>query len=231
MPILSSGISSSRCWWPSHLGECACRTGIDVYEYCHEAFGVSAEEMSRFYRDSLNLSDPCGQWPQFVIAVPNHSIVISYFGEPRHEVSYGHSGDHQVAVWSKDCGNFMRPGFRWHEIERLSRLTAHPALALLLLLPSCDIPQPQVAHAAQHIGACFESLGYSGPLISRLSRDLADGCASERRWFYDRTYGWLTDDHHSWRCRDRPQRGLVVPDDESFLRLKQLTDMLDSLQT
>lgn len=227
MSLLSPNILSSPCWWLSHLSEAASSSDVDVYEYVHEAFGVTLEQVNQFYNEALNLGCETGDWPQFVLSVPEHSIVVTYHGEPRYEITYGHASGPLVSIWGVAGGNGMLPAFRWAEVDRFSRLASQPEMALLLLLPSCDIPRAEIASATHRIESCFGSLGYHGPLISRFAAHLALGCSSDDRWFYDSEFGWITENRHCWRCRRRPDHGLQIPDDESFFRLKRLTDLLE----
>ena len=209
-----------------HLAECACRSGNDVYEYLPAAFGVTKDSLNEFCVETAQLSDSLGSWPSFAFSHGSHTLIVDYLGELRHEVRYRHASEGLVTTWAKECGSFMLPGFRWEEIQNFSQRSREPAATLLLLLPSSDIPFSQRSEARDSIRTSFRSLGYEGPLISAFSDDIVTALVSDRNWFEDPVYGWVTDDLRSWRCRDRPASGLRIPDDRAFLALKSFTDAI-----
>jgi len=229
MPSPSEQLVLDRCWWPSHLCETACACGEDVYDYVCRGFGITHDQLNSFYLEQLQLEYPFGRWPEFVIPHQGHSILINYYGEPRHEVTYSHAETGQATAWASACGNHMLPGFQWIEALLLSRRTSCPSTTLLLLLPSCDIPRNIAAEAQGIVSKAFESLGYAGALIDRFSRDLVLANLSDDTWHYDQQFGWVTSNWHSWRCRGRSDQGLWRPADAAFTSLKRFTDALGVL--
>lgn len=229
MRLLADRILRSKCWWPTHLAESATAGDGDTDDYLFEAFGVNAKKMSTFWRRDLNLDDSDGQWPQFNLLIPGHALSVVYFGDPRYEIEYRHTGQTGVATtWALCGGNFMLPGFRWNEIETFSRLAQVPEdLALLLLLPAADIPHRDRNRARKRILGCFETQGISKPKIERFAADLVDGLTYKSTWHFDPEFGWLTDNAYCWRCRDRVAKGLLIPPDSCFYELKAMTDYLE----
>jgi len=221
--MIPSQLVNSRCWWPTHLGESS--SNPDVYEYAPAAFGASPDEFAHFWTDTLRMDDAFGTWPQLIIPIPGHSVSITYFGEPKHEVTFGISTFGQVHTVAIHGGNFMLPGFRWDEVVGIAHLTSAWEITLLLLLPACDIPLAREKEAQAVILHCLNALGYNGPLIERFATELANGRAQDRTWRYDQTYGWVTEDWRCWRSREpRLARGLHASSDDQFFCMKSLSD-------
>jgi hypothetical protein len=204
-------------WWYCHLYKTVTRGCDEDYDYnslLEKVFKVTEEDSNRYWRDTMNMNNEYGCYPQIHFGLPEgHVVSVVYWGEPRYEVQYryGTPTGESYLIAAEDAQGGVLPGFRWAEVKAISSLVPHISnLALLSLLPAADVSADEKTEAESEIQRALIELGFDSPDTKQLAERLVDSLHSKSDyWFYDESYGWITNDNTCWRHVNRNETGLT----------------------
>lgn len=219
-------------WWACHLHEAAaCGTDDngDCVSYLNAVFGTTLESINRFWKDTMEMDQENGYWPQLHIGLPHgHVVSVIYFGTPRYDVEYRYNSPEGESILLAVQGpNGMLPGLRWTEVKAISSLVPHiKPLTLLALTPAACVSIQEAPRANREIKQALSKLGYSSAAATELAAILAKGLQYEMKWAFENSYGWVTEEKNCWRCPMRDQYGLTSMAYGNFIALKRFTEAI-----
>jgi len=206
-------------WWYGHLHEMAARGRAEEYDYTsllEKVFKVTDEGITRYWKDIMNMENEFGYYPQIHFGLPEgHVVSVVCSGTPRYDVQYRYGAptgeSYLVAV---EDGQNVLPGFRWAEVKAISSFVPHIAnLALLSLLPAADVSADEKTEAESEIQRALIELGFDSPDTKPLAELLVESISYNIDWFYDESYGWITNDRSCWRRPNCNEKALLSPMD------------------
>ena len=231
MPLYENFLKDPN-WWFGHLHEAAARGAGDDEDYdelLQKVFGVTLQDNNRFWKETIMMEEENGFWSQIHIGLPKrHVISVIYFGFPRYDVEYRYSSPlGESVLFALEGGHSVLPGLRWAEVKAVASLVPDIAPSVLLLLtPVANVSANEEKTAKMEINQALFQLGFSSPASIKLAEMLVRGIRLKIDWFYDESYGWVTNYPKCWRCSPRSQYRLKNIPERFFFVLKNFTDYL-----
>jgi len=216
-----SDVLSDPVFWATQL---SLTLGSDDVEEPNEAyFGISTDQVNRYYRDVIDSRLGAGVWPYIRLPVDDSKFVEIEFAasvEYQDRFWIGQSRIPHRALLGYHSGHFSLPAFRFEEIlwfhELLGRSCQYRT-SVLLLMSACYVQNPSGLPLELALDLFSYLPGVKPGASQLMAKTFLDNLTiTNVNWQHDSDFGWI----NNWRYSQRNPRStmsVLSRDDFAFI--------------
>ncbi len=209
-------------FWAMHYYMLIGTEEVDTGEFIEPFFGVSNEEVNKYFLREFNPRNLGEPWSYVEVTVSNgFAVRVEYTAENCETRFLINHPDWQEAVClGHESGHFALPAFRWSEVAAIGRAATgvDAARAMLLMFPAVWLRKEDgIEEVRATLVEAWSQLGVAMPNRLREMVEQTTGDANVGiRWWNDPQLGWINDGRYSFR---NPETRMCRFDEDRFAKV------------